>query len=110
MPRGVYERATEEAVSDHGEQKAREIPTNRGTSLTPAPAPAPAPPASPPEYDPEIARAWERAGALEDALRPFADAGRRLHAAEGGTPAEALRFITPEDLRAAWLMLERGRR
>lgn len=93
-------------MSDHGEEKAREILTNRGTSLTPAPAPPP----PPPEYDWEIARAWEHAENLAIALRPFADAGCRLHATEGGTPADALRFITPEDLRAAWLAIERGRR
>lgn len=96
-------------MSDHGEQKARELLTDRGTSLTPAPAPAAAPPPER-EYDWEVARAWEHADNLEIALRPFADAGRRLHATEGGTPADALRFITPEDLRAAWLAIERGRR
>lgn len=97
-------------MSDHGEEKAREFLTNRGTSLTPAPAPVPTPPTPPDGYDWEIARAWEHADNLEIALRPFADAGRRLHATEGGTPADALRFITPEDLRAAWLAIEQGRR
>lgn len=42
-------------------------------------------------------RVWD----LERALIPFADAGKRFHITEGGSMANALRYVTEQDLRAA---------